>query len=145
MIGLIGVIPIVIGIKELVELRKRKHGNDYSYDYPNNGNNREITKYLSRNRWASYLPFLTVAIITFSGGEEIGAYTSIFAAYHSLPEISTIFSVVMILTGVWCAIGAYLVNHTLFATRFRSIADRALPFVLIALGVYILIIAFLLA
>ena len=38
----------------------------------------------------------------------------------------------------------YLVNHTLLAaTRFRHIADRALPFVLIALGVYILTEAFL--
>jgi hypothetical protein len=74
-----------------------------------------------------------------------GVYTSIFATYHSLLDISTIVAVVMILTGVLCAIATYLVNHTLLAaTRFRHTADRALPFVLIALGVYILIEAFLL-
>lgn len=54
-----------------------------------------------------------------------------------------IFSIVMILTGVWCILAGYLVNHTLLATRFRRIADKALPFVLIALGIYILVEAFL--
>lgn len=136
LIGLIGFIPIAIGIKELVELRKRGY---VDYD-----GNTKIAKHLSRNRWASYLPFLTVATITFSGGEEIGVYTSVFAIYNSLPETFTVISVVMILTGFWCAIAAYLVNHTLIAARFRRIADEALPFVLIALGIYVLIEAFLL-
>jgi cadmium resistance protein CadD (predicted permease) len=81
---------------------------------------------------------LTVATITFSGGEEIGIYTSIFVTYDGLLEIITIVSVVMVSTGVWCIIAAYLVNHTRLATRFRLIADKALPFVLIALGLYIL-------
>jgi cadmium resistance protein CadD (predicted permease) len=33
------------------------------------------------------LPFLTVAAVTFSGGEEIGVYTSVFAAYNEVYEI----------------------------------------------------------
>ena len=62
LIGLIGIFPIAIGIKELLELLK-------------NGDNEESAKQLSRSGLIAYLPFLTVAAVTFSGGEEIGVYT----------------------------------------------------------------------
>ena len=74
LIGLIGIFPIVIGIKELLELLK-------------NDDNKESAKQPSRSRLTAYLPFLTVAAVTFSGGEEIGVYTSVFAAYHEVYEI----------------------------------------------------------
>ena len=134
LLGLIGLFPIAIGIKELVELRNAVTGDV---------NDDKVVNRLSKSRWRIYLPFLTVATITFSGGEEIGIYTSIFVTHDGLLEIITIVSVVMVLTGVLCIIAAYLVNHTLLATRFRLIADKALPFLLIALGVYILTEAFL--
>ncbi|MGH9988813.1 MAG: cadmium resistance transporter, partial [Nitrososphaera sp.] len=67
LIGLIGIFPIVIGIKELLKLLK-------------NGDNEESAKQPSWSRLTAYLPFLTVAAVTFSGGEEIGVYTSVFAA-----------------------------------------------------------------
>jgi cadmium resistance protein CadD (predicted permease) len=49
----------------------------------------------------------------------------------------------MVLTGVWCWIAAYLVNRSLLAAKLHRVADIALPFVLIGLGIYILIEAFL--
>jgi cadmium resistance protein CadD (predicted permease) len=136
LIGLIGLIPIAVGIKELLDLRK-KDGKNNDTDYE------VVTKRISRNRWTAYPPFLTVATITFSDGEEIGVYTSLFATYDTLSDIISIVSVVMVLTGVWCATAKYLVNHTFLATRFRNIAYRVLPFVLIGLGVYILAESFL--
>jgi cadmium resistance protein CadD (predicted permease) len=130
LIGLIGLFPIAIGIKELVELR-------------NSDDDVKIVDQLSKNRWKTYLPFLSVATITFSGGEEIGIYTSIFATNDSPSEIITIFAVVMILTGVWCGIAFYLVKRSFLAAHLRRVADRVLPFVLIGLGIYILIEVFL--
>ena len=141
LIGLVGIFPIAIGIKELIVLRK------HSDDDSNNADDRHDTpKWQSRRRnrlTTSYLPFLMVATITFSGGEEIGIYTSVFAIYNDLSEIIIIISLVVVLTGVWCVIAACLVNHTFLANRFRRIADNALPFVLIALGIYVLVEAFL--
>jgi cadmium resistance protein CadD (predicted permease) len=130
LIGLIGIFPIVIGIKELLELLK-------------NGDNEESSKQQSRSRVIAYLPFLTVAAVTFSGGEEIGVYTSVFAIYHEVSEIITILLVVMVLTGLWCAVAYYLVNRPLIASRVKRIGTVALPFVLIGLGLYILVEAFL--
>jgi cadmium resistance protein CadD (predicted permease) len=130
LIGLIGIFPIAIGIKELLELLK-------------NGDNKESAKQLSRSRLMAYLPFLTVAAVTFSGGEEIGIYTSVFATYHEVCEIIIIVLVVMVLTGLWCAIAYYLVNRPLIASSIKRTGTVILPFVLIGLGIYILAEAFL--
>jgi cadmium resistance protein CadD (predicted permease) len=130
LIGLIGIFPIAIGIKELLELLK-------------NGENEESAKQPSRSRLIAYLPFLTVAAITFSGGEEIGIYTSVFATYHEVSEIIIIVLVVVVLTGFWCAIAYHLVNRPLIASRIKRTGTVALPFVLIGLGIYILAEAFL--
>ncbi len=130
LIGLIGIFPIAIGIKELLELLK-------------NGDNEESAKQPSRSRLTAYLPFLTVAAVTFSGGEEIGIYTSVFATYHEVSEIIIIVLVVMVLTGLWCAIAYHLVNRPLIASSINRTGTVALPFVLIGLGIYILAEAFL--
>ena len=130
LIGLIGIFPIAIGIKELLEL-------------PKNGNNKESAKQLSRSRLIAYLPFLTVAAVTFSGGEEIGVYTSVFATYREVSEIIIIVLVVMVLTGLWCAVAYHLINRPLIASSVKRTGTAALPFVLIGLGIYILVEAFL--
>ena len=136
LIGLVGLLPIAIGVKELLELRNAATVAEYV-------DNNKVINRLSKSRWRTYLPFLVVASVTFSGGEEIGIYTSVFATYNDLLEIIIIVIAVLALTGVWCVIGSYLVNHTLLATRFRRIADKALPLILVVLGTYILAEAFL--
>jgi cadmium resistance protein CadD (predicted permease) len=142
LIGLIGLFPIAIGIKELLELHKK------SIDDNNNKNNEEEKKEelakqrLQRSKKIAYLPFLTVAAVTFSGGEEIGIYTSLFATNNEVSQIITLVSVVMVLTGFWCGLANYFVNHSFLAERFRRIAGRLLPFVLIGLGIYVMAEAF---
>jgi cadmium resistance protein CadD (predicted permease) len=138
LIGFVGLFPIAIGVKELVELR------NVTNDYDVKDDNFKLVNRLSKSRWRTYLPFLVVASVTFSGGEEIGIYTTIFVTYDGPLEITIIVLTVMVLTGVWYVIAFYLVNHTLLATRFRCLADKVLPLVLIALGIYILAEAFLL-
>jgi cadmium resistance protein CadD (predicted permease) len=125
LIGLVGLFPIAIGIKELLELRRK-------------GDGAELDKQPPQSRWLAYMPFLTVAAVTFSGGEEIGIYTSVFATNNEISEIITLVSVVMALTAVWCWVAAYLVNRSFIAHRFRRVANMILPFILIGLGIYIL-------
>jgi cadmium resistance protein CadD (predicted permease) len=137
LIGLIGIFPIAIGIKELLELLKNDNNNEEE------SANHQPTLNRRRRRLTAYLPFLTVAAVTFSGGEEIGVYTSVFAAYHEVYEIIIIVFVVMVLTGVWCIVAYHLVNHPLIASRVRRIGTIALPSILIGLGIYILAEAFL--
>ena len=131
LIGLIGLFPIAIGIKELLELQKKNSEED----------DEKLSKKLQTKK--IHLPFLTVAAVTFSGGEEIGIYTALFATNKDVAAITTIISVVMVLTALWCFVANYLVKHSFHADIFRRIGNRVLPFVLIGLGVYILVETFL--
>lgn len=65
LLGLVGVFPIAIGIKELLDLRNRENGKDADeFDV-------KIVNLLHSSRLKTYLPFLVVATVTFSGGEEL--------------------------------------------------------------------------
>ncbi len=122
LIGLIGLFPIAVGIKELLEPHKLD----------------------SERAKKIQLPVLTVAAATFSGGEEIGIYTALFATDNEDVAIITLISVAMVLTALWSFLANYLVKHSFLADIFRRIGDRILPFMLIVLGIYILTEAYLL-
>lgn len=144
-IGLMGLLPIAIGIKELLEI------------WRNNTNNKvEEEEVVSKEKLLRgdkrrgyvhlhYLSFLSVAAVTISnGGDNIGIYTPLFASYNSSSEVITLVAVFMAMTAVWCAIGYYLVRHPLLERRMRRLGHIVLPFVLIGLGLYILTDSFLL-
>ena len=126
------IFPIAIGIKELLELHKKSDKED---------DEKLAKKLLQSNK--TRLPFLTVAAVTFSGGEEIGIYTTLFATNNEVGFIIVLISVVMVLIAFWCFLANYLVKHSFLANVFRSIGSRILPYVLIGLGIYILAEAFL--
>ena len=144
LIGLIGLFPIAIGIKELLELHKKSNDDDDNNNKDNEEEKKEelAIQRLERSKKIAYVPFLTVAAVTFSGGEEIGIYTSLFATNNEVSHIITLVSVVMVLTGFWCGLANYFVNRSFLAERFRHIAGRLLPFVLIGLGIYVMAEAF---
>ena len=131
LIGLIGLFPIAIGLKELLELRKKDSEDE------------EKLSNKLRTKKIQTLPILTIAAVTFSGGEEIGVYTALFATNIEGAAIFTLISVVMVLTALWCFLANYFVKRSFLADIFRRIGSRVLPFVLIGLGIYILTEAFL--
>lgn len=131
LIGLIGLFPIAVGIKELLEPHKLDSEEDD-----------ELFKRLRAKK--IQLPVLTVAAATFSGGEEIGIYTALFATDNEDVAIITLISVAMVLTALWSFLANYLVKHSFLADIFRRFGDRIFPFMLIVLGIYILTEAYLL-
>jgi len=74
------------------------------------------------------VPFLTVVSVTFSGGEEIGIYTSLFTTNNELIDIIMLVSVIIVFTGFWCGLAYYFINRSFLAERFRHITGRLLPF-----------------
>jgi cadmium resistance protein CadD (predicted permease) len=114
LLGLIGMFPIAIGIKELIELRKGE-----------NDKAGKIAEKKLRSKFISYLPFLTVAAVTFSGGEEIGIYSSVFATNNEASEIATVTMVTLLLTGAWSAIAYYLANRSFIARRVQRLGGIA--------------------
>lgn len=130
-IGLMGIIPIIIGIKNLVEIRKK-----------NKLPSRQVVQNKKKNR--SYFSFLSVAAVTFSnGGDNIGVYVPLFSKYNTVSQITTLTAVFIAMTAVWCISSYYFMNHPLVASKIRHIGNIILPFVLIGLGIYILTESFL--
>lgn len=124
-IALMGLIPIAIGIKRLLEYERNQ----------TTDNNKTIQ---DKKRQKS-IHFLAVSGITIAnGGDDVGVFTPLFAKYNTIVEVSTLVAIFMGLTVVWCALTYYFVNHPVIATRINRIGVMTTPFVLIGLGLYIL-------
>jgi len=88
LIALMGLIPIALGVKRLVEHQKRITSKN---------------KTLQDNKGQGLIPFLTVSGITISnGGDDIGVFTPLFAKYNTVAEITTLVAIFMAMTLVWC-------------------------------------------
>jgi cadmium resistance transport/sequestration family protein len=122
-IGLLGLIPIYLGIKGVIELF-RKNNNEADEELSLDNNNRDNV--------------LTVAGVTIAnGGDNIGIYTPIFA---TLPVSATVTMVVifLLMTMIWCLIAKYLTTHPYIARTIDKYGHMVTPLVLIALGIFIL-------
>jgi cadmium resistance protein CadD (predicted permease) len=122
-IGLMGFIPIIIGIKRLTNFRGKP----------------ETIRAMKKE----YLSFLSVTAITISnGGDDIGVFTPLFAKYNTVAEVSVLISIFLIMTGIWCIVTFYFIRHPFVASRINVLSNAVTPFVLIGIGVYIIIDSF---
>ena len=121
-IGYLGLLPILIGAKRLVTaIGERRRGMDSEVRFEAHGK-----------------AIASVASVTIAnGGDNIGTYVPLFARQDGL-KIALTCAVVLVLTGVWCVTGKLLVSHPVLGRHVRSWGHMAVPFVLMALGIYIL-------
>jgi cadmium resistance protein CadD (predicted permease) len=121
-VGLLGLLPILIGAKKLFDLRPADDGD-------------------GRVESAAHARFgetLAVAAVTIAnGGDNIGVYTPVFAT--SAPaEIGIFVGVFMVMVGGWLLFAHWLVHHPSLGSPIRRHGHRMVPFVLIAIGVMVL-------
>jgi cadmium resistance protein CadD (predicted permease) len=114
-VGLLGVAPIVIGIGKLLRLGKAEDEGQPTA--------------------VGVLQVATVTIV--NGGDNIAAYTPIFATQGSGDMIATL-AIFAVLTLVWCLAALGLVRHTALGKPLRRYGHVLLPFILIGLGGLIL-------
>jgi cadmium resistance protein CadD (predicted permease) len=123
-IGLLGLAPIVIGVRKLYGLKRdQKIEEDWQS---------------VSDTWA-HSRKLAVALVTMAnGGDNIAIYTAFLATRNGY-EVSAIGILFAVMTGLWCFAAHWLVKHRAFGTPIRDHAHRVVPFVLIGLGVLILV------
>jgi cadmium resistance protein CadD (predicted permease) len=120
-IGLLGLAPILIGIKKLYHLWRSPQTEEPVADTGGNGRG------------------LAVAAVTLAnGGDNIAVYTALLATRRGfeVPVVGVVFAV---MTALWCLAAHWLVNHKALGVPIRAQAHRIVPFVLIGLGILILI------
>jgi len=134
-IGLLGLVPIIIGIAKLLKLNKADEDVQTVSEQLNQAN-------VSRISTLSALlspQTLNVAAVTFAnGGDNIGIYVPLFAS-SDLPSLAVILSVFFLMVGVWSCLAYLLTRHPQILRILTRYGHAIVPFVLIGLGIYILI------
>jgi cadmium resistance protein CadD (predicted permease) len=114
-VGLLGLAPIIIGIGKLLRLGKTEEEGQ-----------------------PTAVGVLQVAAITIvNGGDNIAAYTPIFANQTPQEIIATV-AIFGALTILWCFAALGLVRHTTLGKPLLRYGHVILPFILIGLGLLIL-------
>lgn len=126
-IGLLGLVPVWIGIQQLLfqdTTTEKENG------LP------EESLYMPHS--PSHAHLFKVAAITFAnGGDNIGIYTPLFASSTS-HQLGILLAVFFVLVGIWCWLGHFLTRQPVIGQAMSKYGQRALPFVLIGLGLFIL-------
>jgi cadmium resistance transport/sequestration family protein len=134
-IGLLGFIPIIIGISRWFN---RGHDNQIqaiSDELSSNVNPSMVSMFGSIISYETY----QMAGVTFAnGGDNITIYIPLFAS-GSLVDLGITVSVFFILIGVWCYVAYQLSLHSAIARILTKYGHAIVPFVLIGLGIFILI------
>lgn len=121
--SLLGVLPLVLGIRALVSLLRGDGDDD---DEPT-----AVQGTVGRSE------ILAVAGITVAnGGDNLGVYIPLFASEPSaIPFYAAVFAA---MTALWCLAAYFMVRHPVIKKTVSRYGHILFPVVLIALGLYIL-------
>jgi len=130
-VGLIGVMPILIGIGKLLQQMRRNGGDGNS----NNASGSppvltELTDAAVRPA-SSIWTVATVAIA--NGSDNLSVYVPLFAA-RPVSEGMAIAIVFAVMVALWCVLAKWLVSHRLIGKPINRYAHLVLPWVLIFIG-----------
>ena len=126
-VGLLGIVPIYIGIKSFISLWK-----------PGESEEGVSIKLNSKNSESHFKQILSVASVTVAnGGDNISIYIPLYAAYANSGKV-TMTLVFLLMTAAWCFMGKYLANHPIIKKSLEKYGHIVTPFVFILLGIYIM-------
>jgi cadmium resistance transport/sequestration family protein len=135
-IGLLGILPIILGIKQLMQWGQ----DDAQVENVTN----EFSALSNRHPLIAVLMKLLhpqaykVAAVTFAnGGDNIGIYVPLFAASSAM-ALGVILIVFSLLKGMWCYAAYRLTQNPRIAYGLTRYGHSIIPFVLIGLGLFIL-------
>jgi cadmium resistance protein CadD (predicted permease) len=122
-ISLLGIFPIILGLKGL-------------YDLYRGGQNKQDKE--AQIKSGTSLSFINVAVVTFAnGGDNIGVYVPLFASIQ-VRMIILYIAIFIMLIGLWCVLGYYFVKHPYIKNISEKYGKVILPCFLILLGLWIL-------
>jgi cadmium resistance transport/sequestration family protein len=136
-IGLLGLLPIVIGISHLVN-QEKDEGQVQAVSGELNYSGAKLPVVSTLASLLSPQTYQVAAVTVANGGDNIGIYVPLFAS-SNLASLGVILVIFFLLIGVWCYIAYQLTCYPVVAHAITGRANRIVPFVLISLGIFILI------
>jgi cadmium resistance protein CadD (predicted permease) len=130
-VGLLGLVPIVLGLRRLWQLRTGDAGDEEASAPGPEGSPSAAPGLWSPQTYG-------IAAVTFAnGGSNLGIYIPLFAS-STLPELALTVAIFLLLVAVWCYVGWRLTAQPQVAAALARYGHVVMPFVLIGLGLYIL-------
>lgn len=123
-LGLLGILPIVLGIREWMEYRRASEPEAPTAQEP------------KKEKTGSRL-FAAAALAVSNGADNIGVYLPLFTGYTAV-ERALFTAVFLIMTAVWCFLGDRLAGVPVIREKLRRYQPILVPLVFVLLGVYIL-------
>lgn len=131
-IGLLGFLPILIGINNLLNREEEKTIQTVSTKFhTNSGSSRRQKSLLEilRDPQTYKVSAVTVA----NGGGNIAIYVPLFAS-STLPRLGIIVIICYLIVGLWCLLSYHLTRQPILAVIMARYARKVFPFILIWLG-----------
>lgn len=120
-VGLLGLIPIFLGIRLFIKGEDEDEGAILS----------------GLNKFNKF--YLSVAFITFAnGGDNIGIYVPFFSTLSTTQLVITVV-IFFIMVAVWCLIGYRLARFKYVSETLEKYGRWIIPIVFIGLGIYIMV------
>ena len=121
-VGLLGLLPVFIGVKKLLDLRKPAESSD-----------------ATTSPGAGLGNILAVAAVTMANGwDNIGIYTPVFAT-SSARDLAIMAVTFVVMVAIWLAAAKWLVHHPTLGAPIRRYGHILTPLVLIGIGIYVLV------
>ena len=124
-IGILGIVPIILGIKELICYLKKKK-------LPHNEDKE------SNSNKSKGLIFSVVFVTVANGADNLGVYIPLFLGY-SIIQIIAVLIVFTIMIALWCILGKKLSDFKFLRELLLKYKHVIVPIVFIILGIYIII------
>jgi len=135
-IGLLGLLPIAIGLKQLVNRQEdTAQVQTVTSDFEPSSARKPLVSFLSSV--LSPQTYKVAAVTVANGGDNISIYIPLFAG-NNLVSLGVILGIFFLMVGVWCAIAYLLTRQPTIAQVLSRYGNAVVPFVLIGLGLFIL-------
>ncbi|ARV57874.1 transporter [Nostocales cyanobacterium HT-58-2] len=134
-IGFLGLLPIAIGLKQLVNKEETTEVQTVTSDLKQSSHSNPMMSFL-----LSFLhpqTYQVAAVTLANGGDNISVYIPLFAG-KSFAGLGVILSVFLTMVLVWCAIAYLLARQSAIAYILSRYGKATVPFVLIGLGLFIM-------
>ncbi|MGI2904403.1 cadmium resistance transporter [Tolypothrix sp. VBCCA 56010] len=136
LIGLLGILPIVIGLKQLLSPEEETtEVQTVTSDFKQSSHRNPIISFVLSLLHPN--TYKVAAVTIANGGDNISIYIPLFAG-HNFASLGVILSVFFVMVGVWCFIAYLLTLQPTIADILTRYGNILVPYVLIALGLFIM-------
>jgi cadmium resistance protein CadD (predicted permease) len=124
-ISLLGIFPIIIGVKDLKEFRKTGAPTDKASN-------------AAKNKIHGRGIFSVAAVTIGNGGDNLAVFIPLFAGMNPY-SILVMIGTFLFFVGIWCLFGFGLTNNRTIGDKIKNYGHKILPLVLIVIGFIILL------